>query len=37
MTAVAAKTPVSLIRWANLWWAGAAIAVMVLAIEIGDF
>jgi hypothetical protein len=37
MSGVSAKTPAGLIRWHYLWWAGAAIAVMAMAIEIGNF
>ena len=36
MTALAVETPQSLIRWHYLWWALAALAVMLAAIVIGN-
>jgi hypothetical protein len=36
MTAIAVATPESFIRWHYLWWALAAIAVMIAAIVIGN-
>ena len=36
MTAAAVATPGSLVRWHYLWWALAALAVMIAAIMIGN-
>jgi hypothetical protein len=37
MTIAAAETSTGFIRWPYLWWAMAAIAVMIFAIRLGNF